>query len=48
MSDPLLVNELEDESLRDQFNDLLDAMEDIATFDPNREEGAYEGIASSQ
>jgi len=44
MSDPLLVNELEDESFRDQFNDLLEAMNDIATFDPNREEGAYEAL----
>lgn len=43
MSDPLRVNELEDE-LRDQFNDLLEAMEGITTFDPNREEGAYEAL----
>ena len=44
MSDPLLVNELEDESLRNQFNFLLEAMESITTFDPNREEGAYDAL----
>ena len=42
MTDPLLVHELEDEELRDQFNNLLEAMVDIVTVDPNREEGAYE------
>jgi len=44
MSDPLLVNDLEDEELRDQFNLLLEAMEDIVTVDPNGEEGAYEAL----
>jgi len=42
--DPLPVNKLEDESLRNQFNLLLEAMESITTFDPNREEGAYEAL----
>jgi len=44
MTDTIRVNELEDESLRNQFNDLMEAMEDITTFDPNREEGAYEAL----
>ena len=44
MTERLRVNELEDESLRDQFNDLLEAMEGITTFDPNREEGSYEAL----
>lgn len=43
MSDPLYV-ELDDESLRDQFNDLLEAMGGVTTFDPNREEGAYDTL----
>jgi len=42
--DSLRANELENESLRDQFNDLLEAMEGITTFDPNREEGSYEAL----
>ena len=44
MTDPLHVNELEDVELRDQFNDLFEAMEGITTFDPNREEGAYDAL----
>lgn len=44
MTDPLSVDELEDVDLRDQFNNLMEAMQDITTFDPNREEGAYEAL----
>jgi len=44
MTDPLSVTELEDESLRNQFNHLIEAMNDIVRFDPNREEGAYEAL----
>ena len=40
MTDPLRV----DDELKEQFNHLLGAMEDIVTFDPNREEGAYEAL----
>lgn len=40
----LRVNELEDEELRYQFNFLLEAMEDIVTVDPNREERVCEEL----
>jgi len=43
MTDPLRVNEV-DEELRQQFNQLMVEIEDIVTFDPNREEGAYDAL----
>jgi len=43
MTDPLSLDEVDDE-LRNQFNNLMEAMRDIVSFNPNREEGAYEAL----
>jgi len=44
VTSPIIVNEHWDEELRQQFNNLMEAMKDIVTVDPNREEGAYEAL----
>ena len=43
MTSPVFIHEVDDE-MRQQFNHLMEAMEDIVAVDPDREEGSYEAL----
>lgn len=44
MTSQISIDELQDDELRQQFNHLMEAMNDIVIVNPEREEGAYEAL----